>query len=133
MPERSINQRHKQFGSHIKSRLDVAAGNTAGNAAGNQNDDALTVTAAKSIGRWLTRLIRPTIGFQWFKSLCFSSICYSKRDRFLQVQRAAVDHYESMVDIRNLINVTINQRILLQTLLSKHQASLFMSQRTRAI
>lgn len=99
MRERSINQKHKQFGNDLMSRLDVAAGNQSG---------ALTVTDAKSISHWLSRLIRPTIGSHWFKSLCFTSICYSKRDRFLQVQRAAVDHYESMVDIRNLINLTVN-------------------------
>ena len=41
--------------------------------------------------------------------------------------------YETMCDLHNLINVTLNQRLLLGALLSKRQASLFMSQMKRAI
>ena len=38
-----------------------------------------------------------------------------------------------MCDVHNLINVTLNQRLMLGALLSKRQASLFMSQMKRAI
>ena len=41
--------------------------------------------------------------------------------------------YEESCDIRNLINVTLNQKILLSAILSKQQKALFKSHRLRVI
>ena len=41
--------------------------------------------------------------------------------------------YEKACDIESLINVTLNQRILIATLLNKVRAAMFMNQRKRAL
>ena len=47
--------------------------------------------------------------------------------------QATLRRYTKMCDVQNLINVTLNQKTLLDALLPQAQAALFMNQRSRAV
>lgn len=49
------------------------------------------------------------------------------------IARAAEQRYQELCDIASLVNVTLDQKLLLKSLLSRKQTFLFMNQKQRAI
>ena len=80
----------------------------------------------------------PKISYKSF-SFCkilfyFCTKYFSKKQRVEQkLLKMSTQRYTKMCDIQNLIQMTLNQKLLLGALLSEPQTTIFMNQRNRAI